>query len=173
MTEKQQKILSTALELFATEGYSATSTARIAKVAGVSEGLIFKHFKNKDGLLQAVLEQGNQQIAKITASVVQTEQPKMLIKQVINLPLSVPKAAYPFWRLIYTLKWQQSQFAKPAVESLKVSLANAFGQLGYSNPTAEAEIIMIYVDGLASVLLNQPQIDARQITQTLEKKYNL
>ena len=51
MTEKQENILNTALELFAKDGYDATSTSKIAKCAGVSEGLIFRHYGSKDGLL--------------------------------------------------------------------------------------------------------------------------
>ena len=44
---KKKIILETALELFSRNGYSTTSTAKIAKTAGVSEGLIFKHYENK------------------------------------------------------------------------------------------------------------------------------
>jgi len=44
MTEKQEKIIKSALELFALEGYAATSTRKAAERAGVSEGLIFRHF---------------------------------------------------------------------------------------------------------------------------------
>ena len=44
MTNKQQKILSSALKLFAKQGFDATSTRSIAQDAGVSEGLIFRHF---------------------------------------------------------------------------------------------------------------------------------
>ncbi len=58
MTEKQEKILQSALELFAKEGFHATSTNKVAKHAGVSEGLIFRHFGNKEGLLQAILAEG-------------------------------------------------------------------------------------------------------------------
>ena len=58
MTDKQQQILHCALELFSTEGYKGTSTSKIANKAGVSEGLIFRHFKNKDGLLQAIIDNG-------------------------------------------------------------------------------------------------------------------
>ena len=58
MTEKKEKILQAALELFAKEGFYATSTSKVAKTAGVSEGLIFRHFGNKEGLLHAVLDEG-------------------------------------------------------------------------------------------------------------------
>lgn len=47
----QQRILSSALELFAEKGYASTSTGAIAKQAGVAEGLIFKHFRSKKDLL--------------------------------------------------------------------------------------------------------------------------
>ena len=46
MTEKQISILESALELFSSKGFDAVPTSLIAKQAGVSEGLIFRHFKN-------------------------------------------------------------------------------------------------------------------------------
>ncbi|MEJ6750428.1 MAG: helix-turn-helix domain-containing protein, partial [Bacteroidia bacterium] len=45
MTDKQVAILQTALELFSNKGFYAVSTNLIAKEAGVSEGLIFRHFQ--------------------------------------------------------------------------------------------------------------------------------
>lgn len=54
-TEKQQKIIETAINLFAEKGYANTSTAEVAKIAGVSEGTIFKHYGTKDTLLLSVI----------------------------------------------------------------------------------------------------------------------
>jgi AcrR family transcriptional regulator len=54
-TEKQQKIVETAIQLFAEKGYANTSTAEIAKASGVSEGTIFKHYGTKDKLLLSVI----------------------------------------------------------------------------------------------------------------------
>src|SRR5690625_1664446 len=42
-----------ALELFVEYGYDATSTARIAERAGVSEMTLFRHFTSKESLLLA------------------------------------------------------------------------------------------------------------------------
>ena len=47
MTEKKKKIIGAALEMFSDNGYKGTATNQIAKKAKVSEGLIFRHFKNK------------------------------------------------------------------------------------------------------------------------------
>lgn len=55
LTEKQNKIFRSAIQLFAKKGYANTSTKEIAENAGVSEGSIFKKFKNKEELLFSIL----------------------------------------------------------------------------------------------------------------------
>lgn len=49
--DKKQAILDTALTLFVSQGFYATSTASIAKQAGVATGTLFHHFPSKDGLM--------------------------------------------------------------------------------------------------------------------------
>jgi len=49
--EKKQAILDSALHLFVEQGFHATSTASIAKKAGVATGTLFHHFANKSALL--------------------------------------------------------------------------------------------------------------------------
>ena len=53
---RREQILATALELFASQGFDATSTKQIAKEAGIAEGLIFHYFPTKASLLAAILE---------------------------------------------------------------------------------------------------------------------
>jgi len=48
---RKDDILDAAVILFAKNGYFATPTSAVAKKAGVAEGLIFHHFKNKAGIL--------------------------------------------------------------------------------------------------------------------------
>ncbi|MFC0272934.1 TetR/AcrR family transcriptional regulator [Metabacillus herbersteinensis] len=55
LTDKQRKILESAIEVFAEKGFAATSTNEIAKRAGVAEGTIFRHYKTKKELLAAVV----------------------------------------------------------------------------------------------------------------------
>ena len=55
MTEKQQKIVETAIQMFAERGYASTATSEIAKAAGVAEGTIFRHFGSKENLLLSVI----------------------------------------------------------------------------------------------------------------------
>ncbi|PAB59078.1 TetR/AcrR family transcriptional regulator [Anaeromicrobium sediminis] len=49
--DSKDKILNAALKLFIKEGFHGTSTSKIAKEAGVSNGTLFHHFKTKESLI--------------------------------------------------------------------------------------------------------------------------
>lgn len=51
---KRALAVEAARRLFAERGYAATTTADVARHAGVSEGILFHHFGSKEGLLAAV-----------------------------------------------------------------------------------------------------------------------
>lgn len=51
----KKKVLAAALELFSNKGFHATTTAKIAQLAGVSEGTIYKYFPSKNELLKQLL----------------------------------------------------------------------------------------------------------------------
>ncbi|USS86535.1 TetR/AcrR family transcriptional regulator [Fructilactobacillus cliffordii] len=56
LSPKQQAVLQASLDLFSTQGFNATSTKDIAQAAGVAEGTVYQQFKNKNGILQAILD---------------------------------------------------------------------------------------------------------------------
>jgi AcrR family transcriptional regulator len=51
--ERHQAILDAAMGLFIAKGYPATTTASIAKEAGVTEKTMYRHFENKEVLFEA------------------------------------------------------------------------------------------------------------------------
>jgi AcrR family transcriptional regulator len=52
--EKRARLLEAARSLFSARGYAATTTAQLAREAGVAEGTVFHHFPSKRALLAAV-----------------------------------------------------------------------------------------------------------------------
>ncbi|MEE3715129.1 TetR/AcrR family transcriptional regulator [Tumidithrix elongata RA019] len=52
----RDRVLKTAVEVFATEGIAGATTREIARQAGVNELTIFRHFQSKELLLKAVVE---------------------------------------------------------------------------------------------------------------------
>ncbi len=53
--ERREQILQTAVDLFSKRGFSGTTTKEIARAAGVSEAMVFRHFASKDELYGAIL----------------------------------------------------------------------------------------------------------------------
>lgn len=52
---KKQKLIETAIRLFAEQGYDGTTTLQISREAGVTEPLIYYHFKGKEELFTSIL----------------------------------------------------------------------------------------------------------------------
>ena len=53
---RREQILRTAVDLFSQRGFKGTTTKEIAKAAGVSEAIIYRHFATKDELYGAILD---------------------------------------------------------------------------------------------------------------------
>jgi AcrR family transcriptional regulator len=53
---RREQILRTAVSLFSQRGFKGTTTKEIAKAAGVSEAMVFRHFENKEALYGAILD---------------------------------------------------------------------------------------------------------------------
>src|ERR1700742_4318840 len=66
------RILTAARSLFASAGYASTSLRAVAEVAGVDVALVSYYFKNKAGLLDAVLEVPSDLLATHAARVAET-----------------------------------------------------------------------------------------------------
>jgi len=173
MTEKQEKILQSALELFAKEGFHATSTSKVAKHAGVSEGLIFRHYGNKEGLLKAILQLGENRLKAIFVDIVMETEPKEVIKKVILMTSMIDKSDYDFWKLQFKLKWELEISSDKKMEPVKMALTNAFNKLKYEEPQVEADILLLITEGLGAAVLKGSNINSDKITSLLIKKYNL
>ena len=54
-SDRRKQLIETAMRLFAEQGFDGTSTREIAEAAGVTEAIIFRHFRTKEDLYWAVL----------------------------------------------------------------------------------------------------------------------
>jgi AcrR family transcriptional regulator len=53
--ERRKAIMSSALDLFANQGYTVTTISQIAEKAGISKGLLYNYFTSKEDLLKAIM----------------------------------------------------------------------------------------------------------------------
>lgn len=174
MTDKKESILHSALELFATEGYNAVSTSRIAKKAGVSEGLIFRHFENKKGLLTAIMKDAEARLGLLFGPIIFEEDPKEVLRKTIALPFSqVDESQLNYWRLQFKLKWipefNNPEKLKPIIDKLTW----AFTELEYEDPQREAYFLNQIVDSISLVALRDGRSTQEGFQELLWSKYDL
>lgn len=177
MTEKKEQILQTALRLFSEQGYDATPTSQIAREAHVSEGLIFRHFTNKDGLMDALLELGQEHLQPFILDISQEANHVTAIHKIIDLPILLLQQERAFWTLQISLKWQRryrkNDAGSPAyMLPLMQRLIVALQALEWENPELEANILYFTLDGLVNQLITQPAMDGVDtIIALLKSKY--
>jgi AcrR family transcriptional regulator len=63
--KKKKLITDVALELFAENGFHATSISQITKKANISKGLIYNYFESKNDILEEITNQGFQEIREL------------------------------------------------------------------------------------------------------------
>ena len=147
MTEKQQQILSSAQKLFALEGVAAVSTARIAKEAGVSEALIFRHFGNKQQLVEAVVKAGLAAKSSIINGALHSPEPMSLVHGVLSIPEGVTDNYDQFlpW-VAYLRAVRESSIEISSDSFVRERLVWAVLEIGHGRPEAVAYTIERVLD---------------------------
>ena len=84
----RERILNIAKTLFAAGGYENTSTNSIARAAKSSESQIIKHFGGKEGLLEAIFEQGWNGIAEALTALEYLSSPAAKLQSLVGLILA-------------------------------------------------------------------------------------
>jgi len=147
MTEKQQQILSSAQKLFALEGVAAVSTARIAKEAGVSEALIFRHFGNKQQLVEAVVKAGLVAKSSMINGALHSPDPMSLVYRVLSIPADVTDNYDQFLPWVAHLRAVRESSIEISSDSfVRERLVWAVLEIGHGRPEAVAYTIERVLD---------------------------
>ena len=73
---RKQEILTAAWKCFAEKGYKGTTMRNIAESSGLSTGVIYNYFKNKDELLDSLLGLARESEQQIFDSMAQKDSSK-------------------------------------------------------------------------------------------------
>lgn len=160
---KKEIILHTALRLFAEQGFDRSPTSQVAREAGVSEGLIFRHFGSKAGLLEAIIEAGAGQVDESMRPYARDMDPRAAIAQHIGESFRLLREQAVFWRLIHQLRHQPAvqQTARTQIGAFQQEVAQRltaqFRALQVARPAEEALLLFALIDGIALQYLEAPE----------------
>ncbi len=176
--ESRKQILDAALELFAENGYHATSISQIALKAKISKGLMYNYFKNKEDLLFNVIQNGVEILFELTPSFRENKPPEKQLEDIIRLSSHHLKENTEFWNLYMSLILQHDVRKKVSnlLEKIRIELVNAISellkQMGSENPSIDAFTLGTQLDGIGLNYVAAPDsFPLDEITDNLVKMY--
>lgn len=88
--DRREQILDAAMRVFAQKGFSKATNRDVAREAGITTGLIYYYFENKEALLQAVLETRSpaQLMTQITPEMLE-QPPEVLLPMLVMRVLDI------------------------------------------------------------------------------------
>jgi AcrR family transcriptional regulator len=125
---KKQLIMEKSLELFAEQGFNATSIQQITEHCGISKGAFYLSFKSKDELISALIDHFMKEIVSDIDQVVRKGDKKNLL--------------YEFYFLTFNSFNQRSDFAKIFIKEQTHFLNDEFiAKMHYYNQLMEKSIL--------------------------------
>ena len=161
-TERKALIIHATIECIAQYGYTNFSMQDVAKVAGVSKGIIHYYFMNKEELMMSVLNRVSSDIEQLLSNLLETiKNPEQCLRSVLHLCFGVvrKKREYycinmDFWTQI-NQKEKVRQSIAQHYEKFRSVTAHVI-QLGIDkqvfkvdNAKLAASVIIALIDGIA------------------------
>jgi AcrR family transcriptional regulator len=183
-----ERILSTALNLFAVKGYDATSVREICEAAGITKPTLYHFFGSKDGVLQALVQSGFQQYRTVVNAAMDSagsfeDRVKVLARSLFESASTKPH----FWRFMHSVIWAPPGTALPQTESCTefydgvvgvlaaaCDKAAARGEIAPGTTKARMLILMGAISEAATgfVIAGKPQLTPELADEIIEAIFN-
>ncbi len=176
----RDKILQSALKLFADKGYNGTSIENISANAGISKGLAYNYFKSKEKIAEAILNKANEENAYLVNELKKVNEPKEQLKLLIEMMFNYVRENEQFWRLYLHLSLQPEvieaakEISKQFAGDFIIVVKTIFKKIGYKNPEAEARTLAAIIDGLGlQLFFDKENFPFNKMKKHVLKKYDL
>lgn len=166
---QRAKILDAAREVFARKGLTATM-ADIATAAGVSQGLAYRYFANKEELINILVEESVQSGLNLTGTPEEKanspwERLSMLISRLVDARRTHPEFFQLFYHMMYdnagsdSLRAMVEQRGKAFQEGMRqlILAGQATGEVVEGDPDQLIITIMAYMEGLTRLAVLEPE----------------
>ena len=121
----RDRLLEAAMRLFSRHGYSATPIRKIAKEAGVAQGLLYSHYRGKEDLLKALFRRSMDDVRESFAAAASSgavaggagTDSRSPLERLVASALVILKRNQEFWRLSYGVRMQEEVVEVPGSRS--------------------------------------------------------
>jgi AcrR family transcriptional regulator len=112
-----ERILTTALDLFAVKGYDATAVREICEAAGITKPTLYHFYGSKEGVLQALVRSGFLQYRALVDGAIGAPGSFRDRVKVLARALFASASRQPhFWRFMHSVIWAPPGTALPQTE---------------------------------------------------------
>lgn len=149
-TQKKELILNVALELFAENGFHATSISQIAKKAGISKGLTYNYFESKKAVLDEIINKAFDSIYSEfdlnDDGVLSEEEFRHFVKHIFK----IMRGNTDFWKLYFSLMFQPtiSDSVQHDYGDVSQKIFKVFYQFVINNGSKDPESDLLVISAL-------------------------
>lgn len=161
--ESRDKILQSAILLFAQHGYAATSIRMIAENAGISQGLMYNYFEGKQALLRAIFERSMEDVRASLGQASAAATPRQSLERLVHSAFEVVGRNRAFWQLSYQLRMQPEVLAglgddvQRWAEAIRGQIETLLRKAGSIRAPVEARVLFAAIDGAAQHYVLAPE----------------
>ena len=163
--ERREQLLDVTKALVVDEGFHAVSIEAVARRAGITRPIVYGHFQDLTGLLEALIDREGGRALRQLAQVVpgEAEPPREALLGALRGYLEAVQADPATWRLVLMppegapalLRERIAQGREAVVAQL--AAATGTGLLGSPDPELTARTLSAVSDEAARLLLTDPQ----------------
>lgn len=177
--DARERLLDTAIGMFAQKGYAGTSVREIAEQAGVSKPVLYYYFKSKEGLFLAILEMAENLQKQILAEVLKSQ--GTVVDRLLFLYRRVyeeVEAHQSFYKMIHGLifgppqgapNYDFSRYHRHMIDVIRkiFNTGLAVGEVKNINADDVAYLVLSLIDFCLHVDQVQPEVSDPQRAQRL------
>jgi AcrR family transcriptional regulator len=169
-TERREQLLDVAKAIVAGDGFHAVSIEAVAREAGITRPIVYGHFHDLDGLLEALVDREGARALAHLATVLPDDlgegDPPELLLSALGGYLAAVRSDPATWRLVLMppegapkrLHERIARGRTAIVEQLATAVRPGFGPAGESpDPELTARMLSAFADEAARLLLTEPE----------------
>lgn len=94
---RSTEILEAIKSVFAAKGFDGASMQDLARAVGMSAGNFYRYFPSKDAIIHAMIERDHEELERDFAAVMQADDPRAVLLDMIRRHLEMSEAEGPLW----------------------------------------------------------------------------